>query len=62
VSDRDYLLDAADVGVRIPEGIPEWAAPMLAVIPGQAAALRLGELRGVDVDHPPGLHKVTLTR
>jgi glucosamine--fructose-6-phosphate aminotransferase (isomerizing) len=62
VSDRDDLLDAADVGLRIPAGIPEWAAPMLAVIPAQAAALRLGELRGVDVDHPPGLHKVTLTR
>lgn len=62
VSDRDGLVEAADVGVRIPPGIPEWAAPMLAVIPAQAAALRLGELRGVDVDHPFGLHKVTLTR
>ena len=62
VSDRDDLLGAADVGVRIPGGIPEWAAPMLAVIPGQAAALRLGELRGVDVDRPHGLQKVTVTR
>jgi glucosamine--fructose-6-phosphate aminotransferase (isomerizing) len=62
VSDRDDLLEAADVGVRIPAGIPAWAAPMLAVIPAQAAALRLGELRSVDVDHPHGLHKVTLTR
>ena len=29
--------------------------------PGQAAALRLAELRGVDVDSPNGLRKVTLT-
>lgn len=62
VSDRDALVEAADVGVRLPPGIPDWAAPMLAVIPAQAAALRLGEMRGVDVDHPPGLRKVTLTR
>jgi glucosamine--fructose-6-phosphate aminotransferase (isomerizing) len=62
VSDRAGLVEAADVGVRIQSGIPEWAAPMLAVIPAQAAALRLGEIRGVDVDHPHGLHKVTLTR
>jgi glutamine---fructose-6-phosphate transaminase (isomerizing) len=62
VSDRDALVRAAEVGVSIPAGIPEWAAPMIAVIPAQAAALRLGELRGVDVDHPLGLQKVTLTR
>lgn len=39
----------------------EWLAPFIAVIPGQVAALRLGELRGVDLDRPHGLSKVTLT-
>ena len=62
VSDRADLLEAADIAVRIAVGAPEWLAPMLTIIPAQAAALRLGELRGVDVDHPHGLHKVTLTR
>ncbi len=62
VADVPELVDAADIGVPVPAGLPDWIAPMLAVIPGQAAALRLGELSGVDVDHPPGLHKVTLTR
>jgi glucosamine--fructose-6-phosphate aminotransferase (isomerizing) len=62
VSDHDDLVAAADIGIRIPSGLPEWVAPMLAVLPAQAAALRLGEIRGVDVDHPHGLRKVTLTR
>jgi glutamine---fructose-6-phosphate transaminase (isomerizing) len=62
VSDRGELIDSADIGVPVPEGLPDWLAPMLAVLPGQAAALRLGEIRGVDVDRPHGLSKVTLTR
>jgi glucosamine--fructose-6-phosphate aminotransferase (isomerizing) len=33
-----------------------------AVIPGQLTALRLARLRGLDVDSPVGLNKVTLTR
>jgi glucosamine--fructose-6-phosphate aminotransferase (isomerizing) len=61
VSDDRELLAAVDVGVAIEPGMPEWLAPLLAVIPGQAAALRLGELRGVDLDRPHGLSKVTLT-
>jgi glucosamine--fructose-6-phosphate aminotransferase (isomerizing) len=54
------VLERADVAVRLPD-VPGWAAPLLAVIPGQAAALRLAETRGVDVDSPHGLRKVTLT-
>ncbi len=71
VSDDDELLAAADIGVRVGgvrvggvgvgPGLAEWVAPMIAVIPGQVAALRLGELRGVDLDRPHGLRKVTLT-
>jgi glucosamine--fructose-6-phosphate aminotransferase (isomerizing) len=54
------VLERVDVSVRLPD-VPEWAAPLLAVIPGQAAALRLAEARGVDVDSPHGLRKITLT-
>src|SRR5262245_18121520 len=56
------LLDLADVPVPLPPGLADWAAALVAVVPAQAAALRLAELRGVDVDAPRGLHKVTLTR
>lgn len=62
VSDAAELLAPADIPVRVASGVPQWLAPILAVIPAQAAALRLGELRGVDLDHPGGLTKVTLTR
>jgi glucosamine--fructose-6-phosphate aminotransferase (isomerizing) len=61
VSDDDDLLDLAAVRVAVPPGLPPWVAPLLAVVPGQAAAMRLGELRGVNLDAPHGLSKVTLT-
>ena len=31
-------------------------------VPGQVTALTLARLRGLDVDRPPGLAKITLTR
>jgi glucosamine--fructose-6-phosphate aminotransferase (isomerizing) len=62
VSDRHELLDEVDIGIPIVDGLEPWLAPMIAVIPGQAAALRLGELRGVELDRPHGLNKVTLTQ
>jgi glutamine---fructose-6-phosphate transaminase (isomerizing) len=52
----------AGLAVSLPPGCPAWVSAILAVIPAQAAALRLAERRGVDVDHPHGLRKVTLTR
>jgi glucosamine--fructose-6-phosphate aminotransferase (isomerizing) len=61
ISDDEELLAAADIGVPIEPRLPQWLAPILAVIPGQAAALRLGELQDTDLDRPAGLTKVTLT-
>jgi glucosamine--fructose-6-phosphate aminotransferase (isomerizing) len=61
VSDEEELLEAADIAVALPAGLPAWVAPFLAVVPGQVAALRLAEVRGVDIDAPHGLHKITLT-
>jgi glucosamine--fructose-6-phosphate aminotransferase (isomerizing) len=43
-------------------GVPEWLSPLVAVVPGQVTAMRLARLRGLDVDNPAGLRKVTLTR
>ena len=48
-------------GCPLVPDVPEWLSPLTAVIPGQVTAMRLAELRGLDVDHPAGLQKITLT-
>jgi glucosamine 6-phosphate synthetase-like amidotransferase/phosphosugar isomerase protein len=36
-------------------------SPLLTVVPGQLAAVRLATLQGANVDSPAGLTKITLT-
>ena len=62
LSDSDSLLRDAHTRLRLVPGVPEWLSPLTAVIPGQLTAMRLAELRGLDVDNPAGLQKITLTR
>ena len=62
VSDVESVLGAARTRLSLVPGVPEWLSPLTAVIPGQLTALRLARLRGLDVDQPAGLAKVTLTR
>jgi glucosamine--fructose-6-phosphate aminotransferase (isomerizing) len=62
IADDARPLAAAETPLRLVPGVPEWLSPLVAVIPGQLAALRLAELRGADVDSPHGLSKITLTR
>jgi glutamine---fructose-6-phosphate transaminase (isomerizing) len=60
-NDADFQREV-DVAFALVSGVPEWLSPLLTVVPGQAAAVRLATLRGVDVDSPVGLTKITLTR
>jgi glucosamine--fructose-6-phosphate aminotransferase (isomerizing) len=62
ISDVRAVLRRAQTRLPLVPGVPEWLSPLTAVVPGQVAALRLTELRGLDLDHPRGLRKVTLTR
>jgi glucosamine--fructose-6-phosphate aminotransferase (isomerizing) len=62
VSDVDDALRRAEVSLPLWTRVPEWLSPLVAVVPGQLAALRLAQLRGIDLDAPLGLSKVTLTR
>ena len=62
VSDVDAVLRRAHTKLPLVPRVPEWLSPLTAVIPGQLTAMRLEQLRGLDIDNPQGLHKVTLTR
>jgi glutamine---fructose-6-phosphate transaminase (isomerizing) len=62
ISDDAGFLGEADTALPLVPNVPEWLSPLLAVVPGQVAAVRLATLRGADVDSPEGLTKITLTR
>jgi glucosamine--fructose-6-phosphate aminotransferase (isomerizing) len=62
ISDDEQVLGRAQLALPLLPGVPEWLSPLVAVLPGQLAALRLARLRGVDLDQPLGLSKVTQTR
>ncbi|HET6698882.1 MAG TPA: SIS domain-containing protein [Nocardioidaceae bacterium] len=49
--------------VSLPEtaALPGWLTPLTAVVTGQLLARRVAELRGVDIDRPGDLSKVTRT-
>ena len=61
VSADARLLEPAEIAIALPAELPGWAAPIVAIVPAQVATLRLAELRGVAVDSPHQLSKVTLT-
>lgn len=50
--------------VELPEAaaLPGWLTPLTTTVAGQLLAWRAAERRGVDVDHPGELSKVTMTR
>jgi len=62
VSDVRELLARAHTPLPLVPGVPEWLSPLVAVVPGQVTAMRIAQQRGLDVDSPAGLRKITLTR
>jgi glucosamine--fructose-6-phosphate aminotransferase (isomerizing) len=62
ISDDEAVLAASETPLPLVGRVPEWLSPLVTVVPGQIAALRLARLAGADVDRPAGLTKVTLTR
>jgi len=62
ISPLEESLGMADVAIPIPENIPEWISPIVAITPGQLFALGLAQAKGLDPDHPRGLSKVTKTK
>lgn len=61
VSDDPAALALADLPLPLPTGVEEWLSPIPAVIAGQVLGWRIAAARGLDVDRPAGLQKVTET-
>jgi glucosamine--fructose-6-phosphate aminotransferase (isomerizing) len=45
-----------------PDTLPEWLSPLVDIIPAQLFSAALARAKGLDVERPRGLKKVTLTR
>lgn len=61
VSDYPSLLEKSDLGFKIEPGIPEWLSPIANILPGQLFARQLAIEKGLNIDKPEGLSKVTET-
>lgn len=61
ISRNPELLAQADIPVRLSQQPTPHLTPITTIVPGQVLALRTAEARGLDVDNPGGLTKVTTT-
>lgn len=61
ISDDAGALNAAELALPFPAGLPEWLTPLVAVLPGQRFALQLTLERGMNPDQPEGITKITET-
>ena len=62
ISDQDAALELATLPIRLPDGVPEWLSPIVTVVPGQWLAMSIAAAKGLSLDAPRGLTKVTITR
>ena len=60
IAGEDYAPAPDERQLAVEPG-PEWLSPLCAVVPAQLLAVGAAERRGVDVDRPVGLQKVTRT-
>ncbi|NPV40271.1 MAG: SIS domain-containing protein [Anaerolineae bacterium] len=61
ISNRQEILKNSNLGFRIPSDIPEWISPIACALPGQLFARQLAFEKGLNIDSPVGLSKVTET-
>jgi glucosamine--fructose-6-phosphate aminotransferase (isomerizing) len=51
----------AEAHLPFPDDLPEWLSPLVAILPLQLFCYHLARAKGIDVEAPRGLTKVTLT-
>ena len=61
ISNVEQALQLATTPLRIPSDTPEWLSPIVAIVPAQLFCYHLALAKGIDVEHPRGLQKVTKT-
>ena len=61
ISDKKEITLKSNLGFVIPTGIPEWLSPIAYILPGQLFARQLAIEKGLNIDKPDGLTKVTET-
>ena len=61
LSNDEEALDLAAAPVRLPDDLPEWLSPLVAIVPAQLFCYHLARARGWDTETPGGLSKVTRT-
>jgi glucosamine--fructose-6-phosphate aminotransferase (isomerizing) len=61
ISDSDEAIALAHAGLRVPSGLPEWLTPIVNIVPAQLFSYHLTLAKGLDVEKPRTLRKVTLT-
>jgi glucosamine--fructose-6-phosphate aminotransferase (isomerizing) len=62
ISDRPAAIAGGALGIQLPQGLPEWLMPIVAIVPGQLLAMHLAIAKGIDPENPRWIRKVTLTR
>jgi len=52
----------AQTPISIPEAVPEWLSPIVAIVPAQLFTYHLTRAKGYDTERPRGIQKVTETK
>jgi len=62
ISELASLRALGTCAVTLPRRVPEWLAPITAIAPAQLLAMQLAAVKGLPLDRPRGLRKITRTR
>jgi glucosamine--fructose-6-phosphate aminotransferase (isomerizing) len=61
LSNGSEALTLADRAVALPDDLPEWLSPLVAIVPGQLFCYHLTKAKGYDTENPRMLNKITKT-